>query len=67
MTDAPCKDCTERSAGCHASCGRYRDWTELHKAERDQRYNAKLGDLIANSYAINTIRKIKKEQRRRRR
>ena len=39
MTDAPCKGCTDRTAGCQ----------------------------IANSYAISTIRKIKKEQRRRRR
>ena len=67
MTDAPCRGCSDRRAGCHASCERYRGWNELHKAELDAGKKARIGDRTANSYAINMIRKIKKEKRRRRR
>ena len=67
MTDAPCKGCTDRFAGCHASCERYKEWQTLHSNELDAEKKARIGDRTANSYAINMIRKIQKEQRRRRR
>ncbi len=65
MTDAPCKGCTDRTAGCHAACGRYRQWQCDHAAELQARRNAKSPGILADSYAINMVHKIKKEKRRR--
>ena len=30
----PCKDCTKRSATCHADCKEYAEWQEKHIEER---------------------------------
>lgn len=34
MTNAPCKDCRQRSAGCHAECQEYNDWRRTHEQEK---------------------------------
>ena len=65
MTDAPCKGCTERSAVCHAACGRNRQWQRDHAAELQARRNARSPGILADSYAIGKIRKIRKQRRRR--
>lgn len=65
MTDSPCKGCEEREVGCHSSCERYKDWQEVHNAERNARYQQKLGDMIADGYAIGKLHDFRKKQRRR--
>lgn len=67
MTDAPCRGCTHRHAGCHADCEQYKDWCVLHKAETDAAKDARCSERTADSYAINMVHRIKKEKRRRRR
>ena len=36
MKDCPCNGCTERRAGCHARCERYKAWVEEHEAEKEE-------------------------------
>ena len=33
----PCKGCTERVAGCHSVCERYKEWKIEWERERDER------------------------------
>lgn len=48
-----------------AACGRYRQWQRDHAAELQARRNAKSPGILADSYAIGKIRKIRKQRRRR--
>lgn len=29
LRDNPCKDCSERSVGCHSRCDKYREWRKI--------------------------------------
>ena len=37
---APCKDCSERSAECHAKCERYAAYAKEREQERRNRHKA---------------------------
>lgn len=30
----PCYQCTDRDPYCHCNCQKYKDWKELHEAEK---------------------------------
>ena len=32
----PCKDCTERSIGCHSTCGGYKDFTKKIANDKEE-------------------------------
>lgn len=34
----PCKDCHERSARCHISCGAYKDYQRKNESAREKRW-----------------------------
>ena len=34
MVDAPCKDCKDRTATCHATCKKYQKYSKQREAER---------------------------------
>lgn len=36
MNDTPCHGCTERRAGCHAECEKYKTWVEEREAEKEE-------------------------------
>ena len=65
MTDAPCKGCNDRTAVCHAVCERYRKWQSDHAAEVQSLRSTRSPGILADSYAIDKMRKIKKKRRRR--
>lgn len=60
---APCKDCAERFVGCHASCGRYREY----KAECDARREARVGRYVIKDYTVDNITKQRRLEHNRRR
>lgn len=33
MTQPPCKNCADRTVGCHGICMQYNDWAIKHKVE----------------------------------
>lgn len=39
MTNSTCKECPERSPGCHDRCERFKAWQQLHQAERAYTYD----------------------------
>ena len=66
MKAAPCKDCSDRHAGCHAECDRYKQWQIEHAAEKDARYRQAQPEAIATRYAIDiTYRKRKRARKER--
>jgi len=56
--EPPCKDCADRTAGCHGTCSRYKDWHEQHvqkqreirsKQEEENTFRAyKVGVAVQN-------------------
>lgn len=49
MDENPCKkDCPERSATCHATCGRYEKYAQKKAAEREARWkeSRKTSDFV---------------------
>ena len=38
MLLSPCKDCTDRTIGCHSSCETYKGFKEKSEAQRQERY-----------------------------
>jgi hypothetical protein len=36
-TESPCKDCTDRTVGCHSDCERYMTW-KLSSSEKPRTY-----------------------------
>lgn len=66
MKAAPCKDCPDRHAGCHAVCDRYKQWQIEHAAEKDARYRQAQPEAIATRYAIDITHRKRKRARKER-
>ena len=58
---SPCKECADRLAGCHSTCGKYADWVEEEKAINDKILAAKATE---NLKAENEIKKSIKRNKR---
>lgn len=58
----PCRNCTERTAECHATCPRYLEW----RAERDAALKKHKTELDANGVSIDASIRIKRYKARRR-
>ena len=50
LPDNPCHGCTERTARCHAECGKYREWNKLARKRREMIRQKRLmeGALVEN-------------------
>lgn len=59
---APCKDCSERFVGCHASCHRYAEFKAGCEARREER--TKLHPIA--DYTIDITKRVQKAANRRR-
>ncbi len=44
---APCANCKDRHAGCHAECERYLTWSEERAEARERDYNSRICDRYA--------------------
>lgn len=63
MASNPCRYCDERSATCHATCPRYKDFEKKNAEERDARARANdIKDAISG-YDAERFRKRQREKR----
>jgi radical SAM superfamily enzyme len=52
---APCKDCPDRSVGCHSTCQGYNDWlTEMEKLKAEM---AKQYDRVYPKGVVDKVRR----------
>ena len=57
---APCKGCEDRHVGCHSTCERYIKSREEHLKLKDEMFQAKDRQRIADNYIIEkTIKRSK--------
>lgn len=62
MTKAPCKDCSDRHAGCHGTCEKYLSWSKIHGEELGKIRAAKAGYAAYNDYERKVSERIKKRR-----
>lgn len=60
ITKAPCRDCTHRSAECHAKCEPYKEYEIKHAEELKERTRQKRAHLRASDVQIAGIRRMMK-------
>lgn len=60
---SPCVNCEEREAGCHGSCGAYKEWRERYDAAKAARRKS----FPAAGYCAQWKRKRKQYEHRHRR
>ena len=60
---APCRDCKQRTPGCHAACERYACWKQQRDRLIQQDKEARAADIVAIDQAI----RIKTYRQKRRR
>lgn len=58
--ESPCRHCTNRQAGCHSSCGKYKEW----RAEYEKHINAvkerRMQEYILRDYEQKKHKNLKK-------
>lgn len=57
--NAPCKDCTERAAGCHSTCEKY----IAYDKERQEIRGKKAITTLLNDYGPNKKSRVRKYER----
>ena len=68
MMEAPCKDCAERTMGCHGTCARYAEYREAFDAQKkeikkhrdDYVYFCKLSAQFMKRRAIRALRQSRR-------
>lgn len=63
MKAGPCKDCPDRSVGCHATCRTYLDWQAEIAKEREERQRRTYTDWQINSATHEKWQKWKRDHR----
>ena len=53
---SPCKDCTDRHAGCHGECERYQEYCQQREEAKAKRKAQYAGDI----YLFAKMKKLKK-------
>lgn len=53
----PCKDCTDRTLGCHSICDKYISFKET----RDKKKALMYKDIVYNSYKIKAVDKARRK------
>jgi hypothetical protein len=57
----PCKDCKERSVGCHSSCGAYIMYSEENARLREERHNRNEVDRAISDFKKRVYDKHQKD------
>lgn len=66
MIDSGCKDCTERSLGCHSRCAKYAEYRKKIDMLNKFRRNEKIRDTLEMQRTINIANVHAKKQQARR-
>lgn len=56
----PCKDCTERTVGCHSTCEKYLSVKNVYKAETSMINKAKAEQDNFDDYKVRAVTATKK-------
>lgn len=65
--DNPCyQNCTERSATCHGTCQRYKDWAKAERERKKKLREARDKETDVEDYIAGVSARIKRTQHRRR-
>lgn len=59
-TKPPCRDCTHRSAECHAKCEPYKEYETRHAEELKERTRQKLEHLRASDVHIAGMKRMQR-------
>lgn len=62
--NAPCYECQLKHTGCHASCGRYKDYCKARNEEKIRIYKANAGGILEELVKNDAIRRAKERNRR---
>lgn len=65
MSNLPCKDCNNRTVGCHGSCEKYITAKAAYDAEKELLREAREPDRICNSAKMDAVIKTKRMFRKR--
>lgn len=60
---APCKDCNDRSVGCHSSCERYKKWAQDYDEQKKEYMDKLKKERDFQNFKAEVIRKTKKQFR----
>lgn len=58
----PCYNCSKRSAGCHSSCGDYKEYQERAAQERDLIYKQRTADANYVEVRVKAAGKRRKQK-----
>jgi hypothetical protein len=60
--DNPCRECTNRTIGCHSDCDKYNQWCKEHQQMKDE-IRRKRDELnCVNNYSFHAGERIKKQK-----
>ena len=54
-----CYNCAERTVGCHSTCEKYAAFAEETKKRRQEKFDSKTPEKIANDYLFRWLEKNK--------
>lgn len=63
ITNAPCKDCSERHIGCHSECEKYKSFREFKMIQ----YEKKIKEQSIEGYVADSIIKYARNKHTKRR
>ena len=59
----PCRDCTQRSATCHATCKRYKDFEAENAQDREEKHKQKQEYMRASDTQIAGMKRMQRGRR----
>lgn len=62
--DNPCKDCSDRHVGCHATCERYLEWQTTYYEYKEKVFTERSKQNRLDKYSIDRSIAAKKRYRR---
>lgn len=63
MTEAPCRECPDRNAGCHSGCPKYKEWQRVHVEELIKINKVRMKKQIVDLYTKSSVVKVKESIR----
>lgn len=66
MSVCPCKNCTDRSAECHANCEKYGLWKSAEFARNQQIFESKVMESTINKVQMQGIKRMTRGGRKKR-
>ena len=59
---SPCKDCGDRTVGCHGACEKYQAYCEKNKEDYQKRIQSYGAEYLLESYEVHSKLRVMKRQ-----